>query len=97
RHDFAAFQSSGAETRTTERVVFSSRVVSGPGARRDGSAEASGDECPHAVPLIVYEIRGDGFLRHMVRSLAGSLVEVGRGRYPATWMRDVLISASRAR
>jgi tRNA pseudouridine38-40 synthase len=77
RHDFAAFQTAGAETTTTERVVFSSRVLGGP-------------------PLITYEIRGNGFLRHMVRSIVGSLVEVGRGRHPAEWMGEVLISRARA-
>ena len=29
--------------------------------------------------LLVYTIAGDGFLRHMVRAIAGTLVEVGRG------------------
>jgi len=34
--------------------------------------------------LLTYEITGDGFLRHMVRAIVGTLVEVGRGsRRPA--------------
>jgi tRNA pseudouridine38-40 synthase len=35
--------------------------------------------------LITYEIAGDGFLRHMVRAVVGTLVDVGRGwREPAS-------------
>ena len=43
------------------------------------------------------ELRGDGFLRHMVRILAGTLVEVGRGRRPPAWVTDVLASRDRRR
>jgi tRNA pseudouridine38-40 synthase len=47
-------------------------------------------------PLVTYEICGDGFLRHMVRNLVGTLVEIGRGKQPAAWMADVLASKDRA-
>jgi tRNA pseudouridine38-40 synthase len=77
-HDFAAFQTTGAETHTSERVVFSSRITT------EG-------------PLITYDVKGDGFLRHMVRSIVGTLVEVGRRRYPAEWISEVLLSKDRAR
>jgi tRNA pseudouridine38-40 synthase len=49
-----------------------------------------------AGTVVSYEIAGDGFLRHMVRNIAGSLVEVGRGRRPVEWMRSVLASRDRA-
>jgi tRNA pseudouridine38-40 synthase len=46
--------------------------------------------------LLVYEISGDGFLRHMVRAIVGSLVEIGRGRQPVEWMARVLESRDRS-
>ena len=46
-------------------------------------------------PLIVYEVSGDGFLRHMVRSIVGTLVEVGRGRRPPSWVSEVVKSGER--
>jgi len=47
-------------------------------------------------PLITYEICGDGFLRHMVRTIAGTLVEIGRGRRPPRWIAEVLAARDRA-
>jgi tRNA pseudouridine38-40 synthase len=47
-------------------------------------------------PLVTYDIAGDGFLRHMVRGLVGTLVEVGRGRWPPSRMREVIASRDRA-
>jgi tRNA pseudouridine38-40 synthase len=101
-HDFASFQATGGERLTTDRVVFSSRVIAGlkscltaqEGAPPDrpGAGLRAGDG-----RLIVYEIAGNGFLRHMVRIIVGTLVEIGRGRRPVEWVDEVLASRDRAR
>jgi len=46
---------------------------------------------------IAIEVEGTGFLRHMVRSLAGTLVEVGQGRRPEGSIPALLASRDRAR
>jgi tRNA pseudouridine38-40 synthase len=92
-HDFAAFQSVGSDPKTTVRDVTSSLVL-----RR---AQDERCEFPLMVSLsnherlITYEISGSGFLRHMVRAIVGSLVEVGRGRRPVEWIAAVMASRDR--
>jgi tRNA pseudouridine38-40 synthase len=44
---------------------------------------------------ITFEVEGTAFLKHMVRNLVGSLVEVGKGRRPVGWMAEVLGSKDR--
>ncbi len=46
---------------------------------------------------IVIEIAGSGFLYNMVRIIAGTLVEVGRGRIDAQAVRDALRTGDRTR
>ena len=46
--------------------------------------------------LLTYEIAGDGFLRHMVRAVVGTLVEVGRGWRAPLDMAAILAGRSRA-
>jgi tRNA pseudouridine38-40 synthase len=46
--------------------------------------------------LVTYDVEGNGFLRHMVRAIVGTLVDVGRGRRGAGTMRDVLASRDRS-
>jgi tRNA pseudouridine38-40 synthase len=88
RHDFAAFQAADGTQRTTQREIFVSRLFF-----RDHD---SGDELGSSTGrLITYEITGSGFLRHMVRAIAGSLVEVGFGRHSDVWLSEVLASRDR--
>jgi tRNA pseudouridine38-40 synthase len=46
--------------------------------------------------FICFQITANAFLHHMVRNLVGSLVFVGKGRHPASWMAEVLASRDRA-
>jgi tRNA pseudouridine38-40 synthase len=46
--------------------------------------------------LITCDIRGDGFLRHMVRTIVGTIVEVGRRKRNPAWVGEVLASRHRA-
>ena len=46
--------------------------------------------------LLTYEISGDGFLRHMVRAIVGTLVEIGRGWRRADEIPALLTGATRA-
>jgi tRNA pseudouridine38-40 synthase len=45
--------------------------------------------------LVLYEVTGDGFLRHMVRTIVGTLVEIGRGRQPVEWIGQLLTMRDR--
>ena len=79
-HDFSSFQSSGSERKTSVRTVFDARVRRGEGAE-------SG--------LILIEIEADGFLYKMVRAIVGSLVRIGRGARPESWLAEVLAAGDR--
>jgi tRNA pseudouridine38-40 synthase len=45
---------------------------------------------------VALELVGDGFLRHMVRNVAGTLIEVGRGQRPADGLPALLGARDRA-
>jgi tRNA pseudouridine38-40 synthase len=99
-HDFAAFQGSGSEVQSSVRRVR--RLAWGSGG--EGWGQAVNREftihglTPPAPDLpLVMRIEGDGFLRHMVRTIAGTLVEIGLGRWPPGEMAAILASRDRAR
>jgi tRNA pseudouridine38-40 synthase len=44
---------------------------------------------------IILDVEGEGFLRHMVRNLAGTLIEIGRGRWEVARGTEILASLDR--
>jgi tRNA pseudouridine38-40 synthase len=46
--------------------------------------------------FVTIEVEADGFLYNMVRSIAGTLMLVGAGKYPPAWVSEVLAAQSRA-
>ena len=46
--------------------------------------------------LLTYEVTGNGFLRHMVRAIVGTLVEIGRGWREPENMAALLERGTRA-
>ena len=88
RHDFSTFRSIGTDVPDAVRTLRVSAVMETPAA-----VPWLGD----AAPLLTYEVTGDGFLRHMVRAIVGTLVEVGRGWRDAAQMDVLLRARDRAR
>jgi tRNA pseudouridine38-40 synthase len=93
RHDFAAFRSSGGDVQTTERTIHLIDVGFDEGQT---GIRPGADERLTPRPLVI-SVTGDGFLRHMVRSIAGTLVDVGLGRWPASYVAEILASRDRRR
>jgi tRNA pseudouridine38-40 synthase len=80
-HDFSAFQGTGSEVHTPVRTI-----------RRCDWREGNGPDTP-----LVFEIEGDGFLRHMVRNIVGTLLDVGLRRRAPEEIGTILASGSRSR
>jgi tRNA pseudouridine38-40 synthase len=66
---------------TAIRTIFSSLWLERPG--QDGN-------------LFVYQVRGSGFLHHMVRNLVGTMLDVGRGYRRAEEIPGMIAARSRA-
>lgn len=98
-HDFAAFQAAGSTVATTTRTIRRSSLEVGDDPAWPGPAFASHLAAGFGAAgrWLTYEVSGDGFLRYMVRTIAGTLVDIGSGRWPPGAMGTILASRDRAR
>ena len=97
-HDFVAFQGRGSEVLTTVRRIFSAEIVE-MNIHTDQPISLSplGEGESDGSRLFRFEISGSGFLRHMVRTVAGTLVDIGRGNMEVDEMRAIIESKDRSR
>jgi tRNA pseudouridine38-40 synthase len=87
RHNFKAFQRSG------------------PTGRRPGGASGSGEsntirtikkiKIEKRGDLVYIDVWADGFLYNMVRTIAGTLLEIGRGKMPEESIKEILSKRER--
>lgn len=109
QHDFASFQtnphrpeSDAAPEKTVDTV--------GPASVETGATEPPPWRKPRPTgtvrtiqslsikeedDLLLIDVEGDGFLRGMVRALAGTLVEVGLGKQKPAWAGDLIDAKDR--
>lgn len=104
-HDFRSFETDWPNKATSVRTIMQVAVtrralwelwtpgMAGPEAfpRLGSSLPGSGDP-----PLICLEIAADGFLYNMVRSIVGTLVNVGRDKWSRDDVRRILQAQQRS-
>jgi tRNA pseudouridine38-40 synthase len=84
-HDFSSFAASDpdrASRMAANPEIDNIRTLTHSGWHEDGD-------------LLIYTVRGNGFLHHMVRNLAGTFLEVGRGRRNAADLPELLACCNR--
>lgn len=79
--DFRSFAAGVGKNEDAVRTVFRCDVTRG----LDGDLD-----------LVLIDVEADGFLHHMARIIAGTLVAVGRGHWPPAHVADILKARNRA-
>jgi tRNA pseudouridine38-40 synthase len=99
-HDFSSFAASDPDR--TSRHAF---LEGGSGAPDDEEPPSMirtifsstwENRKSESGDLLVYQVRGNGFLHHMVRNLVGTMLEVGRGYLKAGEIHRILEARSRS-
>ena len=97
-HDFVAFKGRGSDVQTTVRRVLSADIVE-MNIHTDQPIALSPLDGAARRRRTVFPIRDQrhGFLRHMVRTIVGTLVDIGRGNMAVDDMRAIIESKDRSR
>lgn len=81
--DFARYQTVGTKVNSTVRTIYQSTLTYGP------MGLPFADSAPHSH-VWLYQVRGSGFLKQMVRLMVGTLVAVGKGKVSLDELADSL-------
>jgi tRNA pseudouridine38-40 synthase len=83
-HDFSSFEGAGSRDQEFSRRGAVRTII-------EASFETLGTGGYHR-----FIITGDGFLRHMVRNIVGTILEVGKGRLTQSDIADILAAKDRS-
>jgi tRNA pseudouridine38-40 synthase len=86
-HDFSSFMGTGSGIKNPVRELLSLEIRS----MKKISFMTGGVE----GNFIKITVEANGFLRHMVRSIVGTLAEIGRGKISAGRMKEILLLRDR--
>lgn len=78
-HDFAALSSAQRTSRTSIRTIYEAKIYTDPADSR----------------VVHMEVTGNGFLYNMVRIIAGTLADIGRGRMEEETLREAMAQKDR--
>lgn len=84
RHNFRAFCASGSGAKNTTRTINNisiKKLSSQPSALSRQLKDSS---------LVIIDIEADGFLYNMARNIAGTLIEIGKGKLPGGAMKRII-------
>ena len=100
-HDFESFKGQADERDNTTRTMFNctirrARGISVPpiGGMGAGNTANEGDG-PGGSPLVIFAVEGGGFLYHMVRTMVGTLLQVGTGHWGPSCIPEILAAKDR--
>lgn len=92
-HDFKSFQNTGTPVEDTVREILEARLI----------VHGENPDAPPWMPnaelgaqLLEIRVKGTGFLKQMVRTIVGTIVEVGRGKIPPEEIAKILESKNRS-
>ena len=99
-HDFLSFAATDPDLTTRgggggEQVDGVDASLPGKGTARRIFSSVWNRMESEAGRLLIYRVRGNGFLHHMVRNMVGTMLDVGRGRTASSEIPAIL--AARAR
>ncbi len=83
-HDFASFEASGSRDKSITTGRGSVRTIHIAKLNKTGKGSYQ------------FEFSGDGFLRHMVRNIVGTVLDVGKGRTTAEEFEEILSAKDRS-
>ncbi|HLT35727.1 MAG TPA: tRNA pseudouridine(38-40) synthase TruA [Enhygromyxa sp.] len=97
-HDFAGFRAADCQAKTTVRRLRSIEIRTRTVAEVDPLfADPGRIDAADAIAVIEIDVRGDAFLKNMVRVIAGTLLAIGRGQFGPERIDEVLQSGDRSR